>query len=602
MCNVSTDLDVNYIEARHKAEGDEFLSITLPSFSQDFERALELGRVTPDLFRGFKRKGKLPEFLGSFMELVFDRSTGCLLDISVDNNESYVSIERVSTRRISSVKAIRQVCILFKKVELECTLERTAAAFSAYIKCDDEVRARTSLLERMPEVQARFIRMKELLFGDVLSELDRQIYNREIRPFHGPGATAEKIVGNHKWSQTEWPERLEHIFPYGEYVSPEWFNSDIFIPDLVPNFIEPGSERPVRVISVPKTQDKPRIIAIEPAAMQYIQQGIMAVLYDTICRNDFLNSIIGFLDQEPNQLLAKKGSLDGSLATLDLSEASDRVSCLHVELLFKQHRLSSEAVFACRSSKADVPGHGLVSLAKFASMGSALTFPIEAMVFLTLVFLGIEEELKRPITRLDLMRYSGLVRVYGDDIIVPVNFVDSVIEALESFGYRVNSNKSFWNGSFRESCGKEYFEGHDVSVVKVRSVFPTSRNQVEEVISTVSLRNQLWKQGYFYCVELLDSWITDLIPFPIVEETSPILGRLSHEPFLCERWDNRLMIPLVRGVVMKPRRRSNVIDGEAALMKFFMKKGFHPYFDKDHLLFGGRPVSVTLKTRMAKPY
>jgi len=123
-------------------------------------------------------------------------------------------------------------------------------------------------------------------------------------------------------------------------------------------------------------------------------------------------------------------------------------------------------------------------------MGSALTFPIESMVFLTIVFLAKEEELRRPLTRKDIKSLRGQVRIYGDDIIVPIGLVPAVVRLLEAFGLKVNQNKSFWNAKFRESCGGDYYQGHDVTVVRLRSLFPTNRKHALEMASTVSFRNQ----------------------------------------------------------------------------------------------------------------
>jgi hypothetical protein len=183
---------------------------------------------------------------------------------------------------------------------------------------------------------------------------------------------------------------------------------------------------------------------------------------------------------------------------------------------------------AVRSSKAEVAGFGVIPLAKYASMGSALTFPLEAMVFLTMVFCGIEKELMRPLRRRDLYGFVGRVRVFGDDIIVPKEYVDSVIETLETFGLKVNSNKSFWNGKFRESCGKEYYNGVDVSIVRVREMFPSTRKDAQEINSWVDLGNQLFKAGLWQTTKWLDSVMSGILQdYPVVAETSPVLGRHS---------------------------------------------------------------------------
>jgi len=307
--------------------------------------------------------------------------------------------------------------------------------------------------------------------------------------------------------------------------------------------------------------------------------------------------------------MARKGSLMGDLATLDLSEASDRVSNQLVRELVAPWPHVAGAIDAARSRKADVPGHGVVRLAKFASMGSALCFPVEAMVFVTIVLCGIEDVLRRRLTRKFIHELSGRVRVYGDDIIVPVDFAQAVIQALEDFGLRVNVDKSFWTGRFRESCGKEYFAGEDVSIVRVREVLPTGQQDASALISTVSLRNQLYKAGYWKVVESLDNFLEGILTprrgrplFPVVAESSAVLGRVSFLGYETQSYDSRLHSPLVKGYVVQSVIPENQLDGYGALLKFFLKRGDDPFQDREHLARSGRPMAVSTKPRRARPF
>jgi len=367
------------------------------------------------------------------------------------------------------------------------------------------------------------------------------------------------------------------------------------------SWTEPGNELPVRVITVPKTLKTPRIIAVEPVCMQYVQQGLYEKLVDEIEGANHIRDFIDWSDQVPNQDLARKGSISMELATLDLSEASDRVSNLLVRDMFRNHPHLQSAVESCRSNRADVNGK-VIKLAKFASMGSALCFPMEAIVFTTIVFSAISAQLNVPFSRKLLKEFKGRVRIYGDDIIVPVEYVRSVIEWLEAFGLKVNESKSFWTGKFRESCGKEYYDGHDVSIVRLREVFPTNRSHASEVVSTVSLRNLLFKGGFVHTVEWLDNLIGRLIPFPVGEPTAAGLVRHSYGPFEAERMHPQLHYPLVRGVKLDVKIPSSKVSGRGALMKFFLRRGEDPFEDKDHLLRGGRAVSFTLKHGWIRPY
>jgi hypothetical protein len=553
-CCTSTDQDFKTILARVEHEGLSFLTITLPAFGKEFERALDQGFVGPTMFTGFRRTGGLPRFLGGFLDCVFERSTGALLP----------------DPSIACIHAVRQLTLMLAKISLPCSPARRKAAFDKYVEIEHELHTAPRALDD-PVLGRRYARLAALLWGDLLSNVDRKVFDGEIYPKHGPGATAEKLRGNAKWTQSEWTSRMEPVFPHGIHLASSWrYFQDL---DHV-QFLDPGAERPVRVIQVPKNLKTPRIIAIEPTCMQYMQQGLLAPLGSAVDSDRVAAALIGWSSQMPNQRLARQGSRNGALATLDLSEASDRVSNQHVRVLLQNHGNLAEAVDACRSRKADVPGHGMIPLAKFASMGSALCFPFESMVFMTIVFLGIEEDLERPVTKKDIESYLGKVRVYGDDIIVPVEHVHSVLSMLEDFGLRVNSHKSFWTGKFRESCGGDYYAGHDVSVVRMREQLPTDRrsatrgDQAGRLVSTVAFRNHLYKAGLWKTVDYLDSIVERFIPFPYVNPGSPMLGRHS---FLGIEPDAKmcpdLQIPVVKGYRIRNNPPRSHLEGYAALHK-----------------------------------
>jgi len=585
-CCTSAQMDRKTVHLRCKHEGLSFLTITLPEFGKDTQKCLDQGQVDRRSFTGFQWKRGLPLFLGGFLDRVFDRDTGLLL----------------ADPCIDSIFAIRQLTLMFSKISIPCSDARERKAMREFLQCEQDVR--DADVQRSQENYRDFERISAMLYSTSFSEVDRKVYYGELVPKHGPGATADKLSGNAKYRQSEWTARLEDILPSGEFLLPNWsFYDQLTNIDI----LEPGAERPVRVISVPKTLKTPRIIGIEPTAMQYAQQAILPAFLEAIQpkagrQNDYLSSFIGFDDQVPNQELARLGSLNRDLATLDLSEASDRVSNQLVRSLFRHWPHLSKAVDACRSRKADVHGQGVVRLAKFASMGSALCFPVEAMVFLAIIFIGIEKELNTPLTLRIVKQFQGRVRVYGDDIIIPVEYVRSVVSALEAFGFLVNTSKSFWTGRFRESCGRDYYSGHDVSVVKVRHMIPTQRTDATGVISMISLRNQLYHVGCWQTCRWLDDRIRELIRhFPVVLSTSPVQGRESVLGFETQRESQTLHSPLVKGYVVKSSIPENSLDDQGALLKFFLKRGGLPSVDRKHLERSGRPQRVDIKLRWASP-
>nr|UJQ85947.1 MAG: hypothetical protein 3 [Leviviridae sp.] len=631
-CCTSATLDIKTVKRRTEHEGLSFLAITLADFGKAIQKWLDQGFVVPSDVPSFKKAGRrtgLPAFLQGFLGRVFDPVSGTLLD----------------EPDIEAIFALRQLTLMFSKIALPkdssngnpkqvVTPARERRAMSEYVQCEQEVKFNDSILDS--SYLDDFKRVSLVLFGDVFDWCESNLAQGNVLPKHGPGAVAERLTSNGKFNQQIWTTRLQQVFRAEDFLVPNaHYDGNVWAPRCHSesatlhcysqgftkvNFLEPGSEIPVRVITVPKTLKTPRIIAIEPTCMQYMQQALFALIRDGLKRDYNLSAMIGIDDQTPNRRMALEGSLSGELATLDLSEASDRVSNQHVRALFASHPLLLEAVQATRSRKADVPGYGVLRLAKFASMGSALCFPVEAMVFLTVIFLGIERELSAPLScEADVNRFRKQVRVFGDDLIVPRDYVLSVVDELYAFGHKVNISKSFWSGRFRESCGREYYDGHDVSIVKVRQVLPTQRQDAAGVISMVSLRNQLYWAGLWKSADWMDSYIRKIIRFfPNVAPTSPVLGRESCLGYEFQGISPDRHSPFVKGYYMSARPPRDFLDGVGALLKCLLRNEEVSYdlhhwklreprlgvasVDDEHLERSGRPEHVSIKLGRRSPF
>jgi hypothetical protein len=557
--------------SRVEHEGDSFLTITLPNYASDFERSLELGFVPSDAFLGFKKRFGLPVFLQGFLHGVFDKSTAVILP-------------SVNTE---CVRSIRQLCLLFKKVEIPTTPERDRSAAKKYK--DTEI----SLKQVRASLSGQQVRSFNLafryLYSDVLNSLTRDIENLQLEMRHGPGSVQDSLHGNHKYDFPRWTERLEPLFPYGYYCSHNWAAN----PEPG-EFLGPDQEPPVKVVFVPKTQKTPRVIAMEPAHMQYVQQGIMQSLVRLLEGGEYGLSQ-GFSDQEANRALAREGSLTREYATIDLSEASDRVLNLLVISAMFPWRTVKDAIQACRSTRSELQDGTNVYLEKFASMGSALCFPIEVMVFSAIVLLGLQKAGYTLPRALQLFR-EGKVRVYGDDIIVPTDSVYCVEESLEQFGLLVNRSKSFSNGFFRESCGGDYYSGEWVTPVRVRQTLPSARHHVKELVSWSATANQLWESGYERAAEYMHSVVESIIRiYPNIGPNSEILGRLSNEPQV-DRHCPSLQRGEVRG--WKPVRPplSTRPNSFGSLYKTLRWRWNDPT-QRDHLVRGGRSSVYALQQR-----
>jgi hypothetical protein len=250
-------------------------------------------------------------------------------------------------------------------------------------------------------------------------------------------------------------------------------------------------------------------------------------------------------------------------------------------------------------------------------MGSALCFPIETMVFVTLAVMGSLREIGQSsydtVTEGQVYRLLGKVRSYGDDIIVASDQAPTVMRWLEAFGFQVNEDKSYWTGRFRESCGKDYYGGTDVSVVRVRELISTSPRSAE-VISTVSLRNLMYFRGMWHTAKWLDAQLSaGLGHYPTVFSTSAILGRYSLLSYETERVEKASQAPEVRGYVVNSTIPDIPLDGVWALMKILCRpaspeeEDVFSFLDDvtlapDHLVKSGRPSVVNTKLKWHSPF
>jgi len=424
--------DVRTIDSRVRAEGLSFLTKTLPKFQRHIDACCASGRYT--VFPGFRshRDSVLPVFLYGALKHIFEDS-GLL-----KSQPSAVAFA-----------FLRQVNLLSYKLE---------QPFS-----DDQLR---NAIKKFREVDSQCMNV---------SYTDRDI--RDLRNFvstlfesytmsqfrHGPGIT-NGIKSNHdKWfGPVQWYANLDSVVPY-EWSFPYY-----------PVRRKPRLSGENKVLFVPKDSRGPRTIACEPREYMWYQQAFARSMMDQVSRYPFIN----FVDQGINRSLALQGSVDGSWSTIDLQDASDSVPYPLVKAIFP----FGDSLMKCRTPVSLLPDGSKVYLNKYAAMGSALCFPVESVVFSAILF--------------KFEREAGIRRsfVYGDDIAIQTKDLAGLSDWFRRFGVRVNLDKSFTAGPFRESCGGEYFHGVDVKPLRVRRL---------SLLSLVSYANSLYERGLHKSAEYI---------------------------------------------------------------------------------------------------
>lgn len=214
-----------------------------------------------------------------------------------------------------------------------------------------------------------------------------------------------------------------------------------------------------KVTTVPKSYKTDRTIAIEPDWNMFFQKGLGSLIRARLQRFGLLRPDAQFIARR----MARSGSIDGRLATIDLSAASDSVSLALCELLLPEDWL--RPILDLRSTGYRTDDGTVVPYAKVSSMGNGYTFELETLLFyaITCAVSGLRNE---------------NVHVYGDDIICPTNDAADVAGVLFECGFFLNDDKSFLEGPFRESCGGHYFEGTDVTPFYLRKPVAHAGNAI----------------------------------------------------------------------------------------------------------------------------
>lgn len=238
--------------------------------------------------------------------------------------------------------------------------------------------------------------------------------------------------------------------------------------------------------SVPKKIDENRPIELGPSIPGLLQQA-----YDGFIRRRLREGWgLDLRNQEPNKVLARIGSERGnesnSVATIDLQSASDSVSYGLVGMLLP--RAWFKILSPLRAKSIEMADGTIVKLEKFSSMGNALTFSLQTLIFSAVV---------RATLRAHGWEGSKW-RVYGDDIIVPCRIFDEVCRNLRMLGFVINESKSFSEGHFRESCGGDYLLGVDVRPLYIKKPIKTVADLYKylNLIQVFAMRGPIPASGF----------------------------------------------------------------------------------------------------------
>jgi len=374
------------------------------------------------------------------------------------------------------LRLLRQLLLFCYKASITHDNKTTEKTFQGFLETNLAVRNSGNLLARASPVLLDSARrhVQSVLFG---------FREKALKPSHGPGAvTTSKSRWMHRYST------IESVYPYSDFYY-LYFNRD-----HISQYEDADCKDMIeaKLIAVPKDSRGPRLICVHPAEAIWLQQGLRRELERTIAiRRASLGpwpcGHVHFDDQSVNGKIALLSSRSGHYATLDMKEASDRISDVLVQVLFgRKYKFFG----CCRAQKFVIPSLGSLKnlrgdLHSYAPMGNATTFPVQSLIFWAICVASLQRR---------GFHQPGAAFVFGDDIAVPSSCAEAVIDDLESFGLLVNRTKSFWRGAFRESCGVDAFNGVNVTPVRWKTTIDAEHISGMQSLSDIAMR--LRKAGY----------------------------------------------------------------------------------------------------------
>jgi len=274
---------------------------------------------------------------------------------------------------------------------------------------------------------------------------------------------------------------------------------------------------------------------VEPTLNMFYQLGAKAIIEDILvnCHGFSRNR-----QQDINKELAREGSLTGAYSTLDLSMASDSLSLDLMKKLLPKDIF--DMLDKIRSHVTDINGTQH-TLGMISTMGNGFTFPLMTLIFTCMVKAALQLSNKN----------NHRFAVFGDDIIVPSSVTPQVIFALRKSGFSLNLSKSFTSGFFRESCGGDFYKGHDV-----RGIFLKEFSNEAHVYSLFN-RLHMWsiRNGIplFHTLQ----WLRGLVDFrPVPCHESYESGFIITSDHLTSPKRNKNGSYLYRALIATPRRVS----------------------------------------------
>jgi len=354
---------------------------------------------------------------------------------------------------VAKFKATYQIQSIFKRYRFTNDLFSDDELVEKAVSGFQDTQRRISAIDfdRLPEITQKVLNYARIYIARVLGEYSDEEHRNLCR--FGKRASVG-IPARLASEAARWELPLS-----GSPEQINWFDKEMSqIPCIQDYWTAQSNRNPLgsvyqeicslKLTLVPKTFKSFRSIMPNTTIGSYMSYGLGEMIRK---RLKAVKQDIRFL-QEKHRILARHASIRNNFVTADLSSASDSISVALVEQLFPPDWFA--VLTQSRIGDVVLPDGSIVHSNTFCTMGIGYTFPLQTLVFLSLLK-AIEATLYNG-------RVSRTISVYGDDLIYSGKIHTHVVLHFQELGFVINAEKTFCNGPFRESCGGDYYRGVDV--------------------------------------------------------------------------------------------------------------------------------------------
>lgn len=420
----------------------------------------------------YTKKGFMDTMNKCIMDLLEDFNTSRSLALAISfRNESYKTVDLCLLKELDpyhfddahSLHVHKQSIALFKKSSyIAYDGDAIAESMDHFFKVDSECLVSDYQVRTLKGQQWEIVNTAREIMSNILGEIPK--YDEIFRELVITSGSVGGIGGDDVNIVTKLEDFAQlpvsrAATPFLSYLLKDPLVASIYRNNVPADYAE--------LFSVPKQYNKVRVAAKSQIGNMLLQRPIGLFIGKKLkqrCGIDISTQ------QEFHKFLVT--SFHDVYATIDQSDASDRICVELCKALlpydwFRLLNLTRHRYLKVKGSES------LVSMHKMANQGNGFIFELQTLIYYslakaTVIVLHGEERASKT-----------LISVFGDDMICEEVHAAAIAQSLEFCGQKINFEKSYFSGRFKESCGVDTFDGFNVRAKYIKQFSSNLRGLYE---------------------------------------------------------------------------------------------------------------------------